>query len=140
MFCLRIYLTILKMAISESIWLHCKQGLKNCHVYSLWGVTQGQFQASKSLLPQSRSMDHWWPLFWPCTVFCFGGWGYWSKYLNFKVQIAKSWSRRLATSSILQLLVVIWRKKMQMIFKKGFIVVKFNGSLVTFILALYSIF
>ena len=74
------------MAISEITWLHCKCGLKNCHVYSLWGVTQGQFQASKSLLPQSRSMDHWWPLFWPCTAF-FGG--CWSQHLNLKVQSSK---------------------------------------------------
>ena len=125
------------MAISESIWLHCKRGLKNCHVYSLWGVTQGQFQASKSLLPQSRSMDHWWPLFWPCTVFLGSCW---SKHLTFKVQNAKPWSRKLVACSILKLLVAIWRKKMQMIFKKSFIVVTFDGSLVAFILALYSIF
>ena len=136
MFCLRIYLTILKMAISESIWLHCKQGLKNCHVYSLWGVTQGQFQASKSLLPQSRSMDHWWPLFWPCTVFF---WGLLIKTFELQSSKCKTLIKETCHKFNSKIACCNLTKKMQMIFKKSFIVVTFE-SLVAFIVALYGTF
>ena len=90
------YLTILKMAISEIIWLHCKRGLKSCHVYSLWALHKGNFK-----LQEVSYRNH--------VRWIIGGlysglvqyfWGaFRSKHLNFKVQNAKPWSRKLVFNS-----------------------------------------
>ena len=118
LFCLIRYLTIPNMAISESIWLHCKrraQKLSRLQFMRRYTRAISSFKKSLTAITFDGSL----------VAFILALYSIFLGLLikTFELQSSKCnpWSRKLVTSSMLKLLVVIWRKKLQMIFQKVYI-------------------